>query len=464
MGSRSRIDDWLASLEGNPSLQRGDFDRDGQPNYCSAHRNLAHLSDHHPLVVHLNGTSMGIRINKGWEKDTRANRARTKRLKKHMTEDDRKAVKDALEETLKEDIVDVASRIRCIGETGLDVREELEGAASQIHDILKKALTTSLEEVGEDVTYTGMMKPGAGPKRRQIQEGYLREVDKRKHKNLQTTHTKLRAALRKKPKDGEASEAPQIYREMEAEIKCLSQENREGTEGEEQWWETAARALKQARVNIRALYKKHEHRQAWKRIKHFRDLLRGSPKTAHRYLFETGEKHSLEGVRLATGEITTSEEDLLKEVEKHFAKQQRTRVPEGEAKNFPWERKRLKVDSTLIKDVGGSHRRLCDRYNREVYNDALARLPNGKAAGPDEIPNEILKWLPTEFHNMLHEYFLLLWGNSYTPTLWKDAITVLLYKKDDAFNVKNYRPIGLKRTIYKLWTATITRVLTDFVE
>eukprot|EP00976_Prorocentrum_cordatum_P051891 1047967-Prorocentrum_minimum.AAC.1 len=82
----------------------------------------------------------------------------------------------------------------------------------------------------------------------------------------------------------------------------------------------------------------------------------------------------------------------------------------------------------------------------EVYNDALARLPNGKAASPDEIPNEVLKWLPKEFHDMLHEYFLLLWGNSYTPTLWKDAITVLLYKKDNAFDVKNYRPIGLKRT------------------
>ena len=122
---------------------------------------------------------MGIRVNKDWEKDTSANRVRTKRLKKHMTEDDRKAVRDVLEETLKGDIADVASRIRCIGETGLDVKEELEGAASQIHDILKRALTTSLEEAGEDVIYTGMMKPGAGPKRRQIQEGYLREVDKK---------------------------------------------------------------------------------------------------------------------------------------------------------------------------------------------------------------------------------------------------------------------------------------------
>ena len=288
MGSRSRIDDWLASLEGSPSLQREDFDRDGQPNYCTAHRNLAHLSDHHPLIAHLHGTNMGIRVNKDWEKDTQTNRVHTKRLKKYMTDDERKAVKDVLEETLKGDIADVTSRIRCIGETGLDVREELEGTASQIHDILKKALTTSLEEVGEDVTYTGMMRPGAGPKRRQVQEGYLREVDKRKHKNLQTTHTKLRAALRKKPKNGETSEAPQIYREMEAEIKGLNREGLEGEQEDEQWWETAARALKQTRTNIRALYKKHEHRQAWKRIKHFRDLLRGSPKAAHRYLFETG--------------------------------------------------------------------------------------------------------------------------------------------------------------------------------
>ena len=123
MGSRSRIDDWLASLEGSPSLQREDFDRDGQPNYCTAHRNLAHLSDHHPLIAHLHGTNMGIRVNKDWAKDTQTNRVHTKRLKKYMTDDERKSVKDVLEETLKGGIADVTSRIRCIGETGLDVRE-----------------------------------------------------------------------------------------------------------------------------------------------------------------------------------------------------------------------------------------------------------------------------------------------------------------------------------------------------
>eukprot|EP00959_Pyramimonas_sp_CCMP1952_P453130 9467737-Pyramimonas_sp.AAC.1 len=224
-GSKSRIDDWLATLEGSLGLQREDFVRNGQPNYCSAHQNLAHLSHHHPLIAHVHKTHMGIRVDKDWEKSAQENRVSAKRLKKHMTEDERRAVKDIIEETLRGDIADCTFRIRCMRETGLEVKEELEDTASQIHDILKRALTTALEEAGEDVTYTGMMRPGAGPKRRQIQEGYLREVDKRKHKNLQTTHTKLRAALRRKPKDGETAEAPQIYKEIEPDITYLNREN-----------------------------------------------------------------------------------------------------------------------------------------------------------------------------------------------------------------------------------------------
>jgi hypothetical protein len=41
---------------------------------------------------------------------------------------------------------------------------------------------------------------------------------------------------------------------------------------------------------------------------------------------------------------------------------------------------------------------------------------------------------------------------------------VLLYKKGDPAEIKNHRPIGLKRAVYKLWTSTVTRVLTDYVE
>ena len=51
-----------------------------------------------------------------------------------------------------------------------------------------------------------------------------------------------------------------------------------------------------------------------------------------------------------------------------------------------------------------------------------------------------------------------------TPGKWKDDITVLLYKKGDPGLVANHRPIGLKRSIYKLWTSVVTRILTDYIE
>lgn len=99
------------------------------------------------------------------------NRISAKRLRKHMSEDEKREVKDRIEEELRGDIAKCTARVRSIGETGIEVKEELEDTASQIHNILKRALATALEQAKKDVTHTGMMKPGAGPKRRQVQEG-----------------------------------------------------------------------------------------------------------------------------------------------------------------------------------------------------------------------------------------------------------------------------------------------------
>ena len=57
-----------------------------------------------------------------------------------------------------------------------------------------------------------------------------------------------------------------------------------------------------------------------------------------------------------------------------------------------------------------------------------------------------------------------MWEQQATPTEWKHALTILLYKKDDPFVVKNHRPIGLLNTVYKFWTAVVTKCLMSFVE
>ena len=103
-------------------------------------------------------------------------------------------------------------------------------------------------------------------------------------------------------------------------------------------------------------------------------------------------------------------------------------------------------------------------YNRGIYDQALASLPGRKAPGIDGVPNEVLKHMPTTFHDAMHRLFETLWKTHRTPSTWKQALTVLLYKKDDPHAVKNYRPIGLLTSVYKLWSAVITKCLSAFVE
>jgi len=40
----------------------------------------------------------------------------------------------------------------------------------------------------------------------------------------------------------------------------------------------------------------------------------------------------------------------------------------------------------------------------------------------------------------------------------------VFYKKDDPYNLNNYRRIGLENTIHKIWTSMITRALTHYSE
>ena len=103
-------------------------------------------------------------------------------------------------------------------------------------------------------------------------------------------------------------------------------------------------------------------------------------------------------------------------------------------------------------------------YNRMIYDHAKSRLPNKKAPGEDGIVNEVLKHLPRTFHDALHNLFEHMWETSKTPDEWKTALTVLFYKKDDRYDVNNYRPIGLLNAVYKLWTSIVTECLTQFVE
>jgi len=60
--------------------------------------------------------------------------------------------------------------------------------------------------------------------------------------------------------------------------------------------------------------------------------------------------------------------------------------------------------------------------------------------------------MPEAFHDAMHTLLVHVGNSCKPPISWKTSNTILLYKKGDPLTVKNYRPIALANTIYKLWT------------
>lgn len=105
-----------------------------------------------------------------------------------------------------------------------------------------------------------------------------------------------------------------------------------------------------------------------------------------------------------------------------------------------------------------------DLLTRQMYNECVRKLSNGKSPGEDNITNTIIKLLPEETHSFLFDYMRMCWLAKTTPTCWKETTTVMIHKKDDPHVVGNYRPIGLTNTLGKLHTAIIARILITLCE
>ncbi|KAH7695018.1 reverse transcriptase [Aphelenchoides avenae] len=92
---------------------------------------------------------------------------------------------------------------------------------------------------------------------------------------------------------------------------------------------------------------------------------------------------------------------------------------------------------------------------------ALVTMKNGKAPGPDGVRAEMLKAGGPTLWKQLARMFTRCVRKKKIPPQWKESTTVLLYKKGDAKNLKNYRPICLLSVVYKLFTKVLTRRITE---
>ena len=153
-------------------------------------------------------------------------------------------------------------------------------------------------------------------------------------------------------------------------------------------------------------------------------------------------KQMIMSMRKESGEITTNREKILK-ICANFYKllyTQTVPTPESTMKSSP--------DTEEIPE-----------FTEEEVERAIKRMKRHKAQGVDGITSDIIKlggpmvltYLTNIFNNILR--------TKQIPDSWHEAKIVILFKKGDPKDIKNYRPISLLSHSYKIFTRLLqTRI------
>ncbi len=95
-------------------------------------------------------------------------------------------------------------------------------------------------------------------------------------------------------------------------------------------------------------------------------------------------------------------------------------------------------------------------------HDQLKILDTNKAYGPDGIPPRLLKEAAVEITPSLTKLLNASLNQETFPTIWKGANVLPLYKKDDANQRTNYRPVSLLCTLSKVFERIVFKYVYNF--
>eukprot|EP01137_Pigoraptor_chileana_P025805 Opistho-2@95846 len=139
-------------------------------------------------------------------------------------------------------------------------------------------------------------------------------------------------------------------------------------------------------------------------------------------------------------------------------------VQEGE---FDDEFKRF-VEDELTKEyspeLSDDFKMLCEPIEDGKVHRALSAVQIGKAAGPDGVPNELLKAGGDFMVNLLRALFERSCKERKTPRAWKQGLIVPLHKKGDRTDPDNYRGITLLSCVGKLYNRVLQNRLAGALE
>ena len=234
--------------------------------------------------------------------------------------------------------------------------------------------------------------------------------------------------------------------------------------------------LKALRQERHALTKDIRIANAIARKARFQSLMDTKPKVAHGLVNgKLRDKIEPSILRQAgSNQILFKAPDVIQETHNYFKNQNQAPHPEPDSDtahrepNYPWESNDALDAFKLESHVGRQGYGYIDLdehiKNPTIFRRCLRGSKLGKTPGPDDICNEILRYLPQTLQMSIHKMLVLIWLTGHTPHNWKESKTVLLYKKGDPLDLSNFRPIALANTLYKLWTGVLTQGLSLYAE
>lgn len=111
--------------------------------------------------------------------------------------------------------------------------------------------------------------------------------------------------------------------------------------------------------------------------------------------------------------------------------------------------------------------RECDELQPPSFNEIcniINKLKNNKAAGPDNIPAELIKLGGRSLRQRLHKLICQVWTSEQLPNEWNESHICPIFKKGDRLMCSNYRPISILNIIYKILAIILNNRLSALLE
>ena len=176
------------------------------------------------------------------------------------------------------------------------------------------------------------------------------------------------------------------------------------------------------------------------------------------------ETENIQALELDTGEIVTSNSQIIEEQKKFY--QTLYSETKDNSENEIEQATKMFLDNNTCKDLVSEDN--AEMLDNEISMTEIAKavqaLPNGKTPGLDGIPIEMYKLFWTKVKDLVYDSLRHGLTEGKLSLDQRRGVLKLIPKKDkDIRKIKNWRPMSLLSTGYKILAKTLTRRLEEIL-